>query len=75
MPDSQSSKNMLNGRQMLDGLSGSMAQKCGMKISHFGVYSFGKNISFWCQNDRVSYGVATISRLLKIIGLFCKRTL
>ena len=25
--------------------------------------------------ERVEYGVATISRLLKIIGLFCKRAL
>ena len=27
------------------------------------------------ERDRVRYGVATISRLLKIIGLFCKRAL
>jgi len=30
---------------------------------------------FSLNNDQTEYGVATISRLLKIIGLFCKRAL
>ena len=28
-----------------------------------------------CHSQRLTYGVATISRLLKMIGLFCKRAL
>jgi len=30
----------------------------------------------WCEGNRVNgYGVASVSRIDKIIGLFCKRTL
>ena len=38
-------------------------------------------VMFWCAQMNgttyviLTYGVATISRLLKIIGLFCKRAL
>ena len=41
--------------------------------------SVTRNLSFWTWwisgGAVLSYGVATISRLLKIIGLFCKRAL
>jgi len=44
------------------------------KEPHKSAQRFGKSclLESW---QRVSYGVATISRLLKIIGLYCNRAL
>jgi len=44
-------------------------------ITHDIYYRCACALFHWCWWKACKYGVATISRLLKIIGLFCKRAL
>jgi len=44
----------------------------GICISRFGGFRGCSVFSGYCQIQVLGYGVATISRLLKIIGLFCR---
>jgi len=49
---------------------------CSSSLSRYWVYfRLGGNFESHSSADMDCYGVATISRLLQIIGLFCKRAL
>jgi len=49
--------------------------KCSMQHTHMYVYIYiVSNTQTLCVEE-ATYGVASISRLLEIIGLFCKRAL
>ena len=44
-------------------------------VTNMNKLSYEHVVSLMIQDSTCSYGVATISRLLEIIGLFCKRAL
>ena len=46
-----------------------------MKMSHRFMYTYAFDIYNYIHVTYVPYGVATISRVLRILGIFCKRAL